>query len=887
MTIALGLDIGSNSVGSAWIDHQTGEITVGLSVFPAGVDESDEKRGDPKNAKRRMMRRARITLARRAQRKRLLRLKLISVGLLPPNAEAFEKLLQETDPWELRRKGLTGSLTPYEFGRVLLHMSQRRGALGFDAAVGDAGKVKSAIIELQTAMLGRYASDNDKKAERELRSVIESLNKKKGRTDQENDDLDAAQEGLKRLSTSLLKDRNVTYGRFIADLRDEELTPITTPDKRKHKIGQREWRKPVRNRAGEFRFHADRSTIHDEFTKLWNAQKRLGGPLAEILTDELRLAIDDETRNSNWRHKGLLFGQRMQSWDLGTLGRCVLEPTERCAPHADMYASRYLVVETINNLKIIERGREARPLTPSERQKIKTFLSSPFGVIQKGKQKGQPKRSITVTDLREEMGWGHATKTSLFRFNIEADEERQINTDWFSREIIHGAITPERWELMSERSREGINHAILKHDPDELKHAEKLKMLVMQDWAGLSEMQADALIAAWKKRPRLDAKRLSMSRRAVRNLLNAMDCDEPWPDDRTPGQLRWLTQIEARRMIAADSEFRDMSTAQPMDDHTRRRYATGTKGATARDRHYTRKHLLKKNNEPIYAPDGLPLHEPPPAPLISNPVVRKAIHEVRRHIVDFMTTLGRKPDRIHVELAREAKMGKVAADRLLLKNRLRNRIRNNIINEFELGAMSSTQQRSAVERVVLCVQQRGVCPLCGNQKVKTEITPRMAANGDGCEVSHIIPKGSGGQNGFGNVVLGHRECNRNMERRTPRQFWEEKLAVKFDEGISWIEKMYGDIERPKLSETKETTGNSLWLCYFNRRDDAAKIAQFKKEVKDTQEMTASQGAATQYASRQVMTYLADALYDGKGLPERSTGGDEKPETRRIFNNDGL
>lgn len=90
MSSVLGLDIGSNSVGSAWIDFKTGEITVGLSVFPAGVDESDEKRGDPKNVKRRSARRTRITLARRSQRKRLLRLKLIEMGLLPSTEAEFK-----------------------------------------------------------------------------------------------------------------------------------------------------------------------------------------------------------------------------------------------------------------------------------------------------------------------------------------------------------------------------------------------------------------------------------------------------------------------------------------------------------------------------------------------------------------------------------------------------------------------------------------------------------------------------------------------------------------------------------------------------------------------------------------------------------------------------
>ncbi len=484
-----------------------------------------------------------------------------------------------------------------------------------------------------------------------------------------------------------------------------------------------------------------------------------------------------------------------------------------------------------------------------------------------------------MTDLRELMDWGRASKTSQFRFNIESDPEREINTDWFSREIIHGAVTPELWRTLSDRVREGINHAILKYDPDDETHAAKLKAGVM-NWAGLSEPQADLLVAAWKKRPQPDAKRLNLSRRAVRNLLLLMDHPEPWPDPERPSQYRWLTQIAARKQIAGDKDFRDVTTGKPLDEHARRRYATGAKGATARDRHYMRKHLLMNNGEPIYDPEGLPLHEPPPAPMVSNPVVRKSLHEVRRHLVEYMRTFGRKPDEIYIELSREAKMGKKDADALLFRNRLRSRIRNDIVQEFDLGATSSTQQRAAVDRVVLCVQQGGICPLCGNQVVKNKITPRMAANGEACEVAHIIPKGSGGHNGLANIVLAHDKCNRDMGRRTPRQFWEQSCKGGFDEGIRWIEGIYADIERPKASELKSATGNALWCCYFNWREDRAKIERFNKDVSDIQQMTQRQDAATKYAARQVMAYLADAVYDGAGLPER--GG-----VRRVFASEGM
>ena len=846
----LGLDIGSNSVGSVWIDCGTGTIQTGVSVFPAGVDESDDKRGEPKNAKRRMTRRSRITLARRAERKRALRLKLIETGLLPEDESGFRSLLDSTDPWMLRRRGLDEALTPFEFGRVLLHLAQRRGALGLKIVEDNEGEEAS------------QTSSEDGKVKAAIGEVQEKMRKRNART----------------------------FGEFIAMVRDERVYPITTEDKRKpdHRKGPRQWRKPVRNKAASYEHCADRAMIRDEFAKLWDAQKNFGGKVSEILTDELRLALDNEQGDSRWQHKGLIFGQRRATWDLGTLGRCVLHPSERCVPHADMHASRYRVVETVNNLRIIDGINPSRPLTIEERNKIKGYLSGPLGAEKSGKRKGQPKHTVTVTDLRNLMGtskdgWGRNSKKARFHFNIESDDNRTINTDWFSREIVHGAIGTDAWETFSDNLKEGFNRAILRYDPDKNGDADRLKTAVMK-WGTLDEARADKLVAAWRGRPRLDAKRLNMGRRAVRNLLSVMD--EPWPDDRSPIGYRWPTQIEARKVIAGDVDFQDATTGKPLDDITRRRYATGAKGATARDRYYMNKHVLMKDGKPVInKKTGEPLAELPPAPLISNPVVRKAIHEVRRHVVQYMLTNGQQPDEVYIELARDAKMGKIDSDRLLLRNRLRNRIRRSIIEEFGLDSRTTTQQRAAVDRVILAVQQGGICPLCGNQEEHAKITNRMAAFGEGCEVAHIIPRASGGHNGLSNIVLSHTKCNREMGRRTPRQYWSDGPG--FEEGMRRVSSIYSDIKRPGPSEIRQATGEPLWSCYFNKRDDQKKIERFSLDVKDIKDFTKGQEAATRYAARQVMAYLSDSLFEGKGLPERSTGiGDEKRK-RRIFAGDGL
>lgn len=825
---ALSLDIGSNSVGSAWIDRKSGEMSTGVSVFPAGVDETDDKRGEPKNAKRRMTRRTRITLRRRAERKRVLRARLIEVGLLPKDAAAFKLLLEETDAWELRRHGLDRVLTPYEFGRVLLHLAQRRGALGLklpeddeqEATPADDGKVKKAIGEVRAKMLSR---------------------------------------------------KSRTFGEFIASVRAERVHPITSKDQRPkdRRIGERVFRTAIRNKAGSYEHCADRGLIRDEFAKLWEAQRKLSGkagPLAGLLTETLRVELDDERGDDVWKHKGLLFGQRRQTWDLGVLGRCVLEPTERCVPHADMYASRYRVVETVNNIKVIEHGKPERPLSPEERAKIIAYLRGPLGVHEKGKQKGKAKNTVSVTDLREQMGWGKATKAARFRFNIEADEDREINTDWFNREIVHGAVGEGAWAAMPERVREGFNHAILKFNPEDEGDEEKF-MAGITTWGGLDAGRTAALISAWKRRPKPDNKRLNMSRKAVRNILTLMDRSQPCPDSKSPSGYAWLTQIAARKLIAEDGDFRDVTTGQPMDEHARRRYATGAKGLSARDRHYIKKH---SGDTPTL----------PPAPKISNPVVRKAIHEVRRHVMEYMREFKRKPDEVYIELAREAKMGKVDADRVLFRNRLRERIRKDIIESFKLYNDSSTQQRAAVDRVVLCVQQGGICPLCGDQSKSAHMTTRAAAKGDNCELAHILPRASGGENGYRNLVLAHTKCNRDMARQTPHQYFDRAGGPGFEAGVRWVEGIYGEVRRSPLKEYKTAEGDALWSMYFREREDAAKIEQFKKDIKDIGDMTARQEAATKYAARQVMAYLADALYEGKGLPER--GGE-----RRIYAGDGL
>ncbi len=837
----LGLDIGTNSVGSAWVDTEAKTITIGVSVFPAGVEESEEKRGAPKNQARRGKRSLRRSIHRRALRKRRLRELLTDVGLLPREQDKLQTVLG-WDPWELRRKGLSQELTCYEFGRVLVHLNQRRGALGIEVSEGDEGKVKGAIDRVRLELLDRYASPGDKERLLDLR--------------QSKDD-DEQGRFATEFANWLEQSDDATFGRMMADLHDDRRVCILdekgNPKKNKNRESRYYHREPIRNRRDSFQFHADRALIRDEFRKLWKKQCSFDGDLSRLLTDTLKKQFDDpecelyaEKAQRTWRHGGALFGQRATYWDTGVLGRCALEPTDRCVPIADMHAQYFRVVETVNNIRICSDWQAERPLTEDERDEVISLLRGPL--FKKSKGKEEPKQSASVTDIREVLGIRPRDKSVWL--NIEKDEDREINTDWFHREVVHNAIGLKHWEGLDDKIRERINRVILKYDAEKAVSAAGLRQEATQ-WWGLSSDRVDALVSILKERPKLE-KRLNLSRRAIVNLLPYMETF-----DRINN--RWPTQQEARKAFAEDAGAIDATSGKPPDDHARRRYATGALGATASDRYY-----MKQDKHQIQCANGTILPPLPPAPMMSNPVVRKAIHEVRRHIMAYLQKFGGKPDRIVIEFARSAKQSAKVRDQTLVRNRYREKERKKILvgDDREAGVvktafgddfanLSLNQQRAAVDRVILAHQQQWKCPYCG----KSGLAATDVALGQGVEIDHIVPYSRCGDNGLNNKVVCHVECNRQKRKRTPTEWWGEEFA----ERARTAKKLFDDVEKGQM-------------YYFTKRDYARKWHNFTREVRDN-EWRNSQGSDTAYASTQVAAYLADALFDGKGLPER--GGERK------------
>ena len=129
MATILGLDLGSNSIGWAFVDTTDSKITAaGVRVFTEGVDNPGGAQEESKNAARRAARLTRRGYKRKLMKRSRLITLLRKVNMFPNRSEDIPDYYA-MDPYELRRKGLYEELTPCQFGRVLLHINKRRGFL--------------------------------------------------------------------------------------------------------------------------------------------------------------------------------------------------------------------------------------------------------------------------------------------------------------------------------------------------------------------------------------------------------------------------------------------------------------------------------------------------------------------------------------------------------------------------------------------------------------------------------------------------------------------------------------------------------------------------------------------------------------------------------------
>lgn len=154
----LGLDIGTNSIGWCLIENDSDIVDIGVRIF---TDGRDPKSGASLAVDRRMARGMRRRRDRYLGRRSAFLEALVAHGLMPADADEA-RMITEHDPYQLRSCALDERLQPYEIGRALFHLNQRRGFKSNRKAErkqknSEDGKIATGAQQLDTAMAAEGA----------------------------------------------------------------------------------------------------------------------------------------------------------------------------------------------------------------------------------------------------------------------------------------------------------------------------------------------------------------------------------------------------------------------------------------------------------------------------------------------------------------------------------------------------------------------------------------------------------------------------------------------------------------------------------------------------------------------------------------------------------
>ena len=167
----LGLDIGTNSIGWCLVEDDGKIVDIGVRIFSDG---RDPKSGASLAVDRRMARSMRRRRDRYLGRRSAFLETLIQHRLMPADADEA-KLIAALDPYVLRARALEQRLEPYEIGRALFHLNQRRGFLSNRKAernqkdsedgkiAGGAKALDQAMAEAGADTLGQFLAGNAEK----------------------------------------------------------------------------------------------------------------------------------------------------------------------------------------------------------------------------------------------------------------------------------------------------------------------------------------------------------------------------------------------------------------------------------------------------------------------------------------------------------------------------------------------------------------------------------------------------------------------------------------------------------------------------------------------------------------------------------------------------
>jgi CRISPR-associated endonuclease Csn1 len=302
--LVLGLDLGPNSIGWALVNddpeqpRETKLIDLGVRVFPEGVDNFDTSKELSRNEDRRIARGMRRQIRRRARRRRKLKEALIGAGLWPSNPDEESKLY-EVDPYALRARAIRERLEPYELGRVLLQLNQRRGFLS--------NRKKDRGDKEVQGMLAEINYNERERQEGGFDTIGAWLADKQANLDHCN-----------RTENDHIRNRHLARSQF-----EVEFEAIWAEQAKHHSILTDELKYGT---LGKQKYPAKPIPRHDPRRKGLSPLEAFG-------------------------ICGAIFFQRPMYWPKSVVGLCEFEPKQKRCPRGDRHAQRFRLLQEVNNLR--------------------------------------------------------------------------------------------------------------------------------------------------------------------------------------------------------------------------------------------------------------------------------------------------------------------------------------------------------------------------------------------------------------------------------------------------------------------------------------------------------------------------------------------------------
>ena len=709
-----GLDVGTNSLG--WSVLELDDDGISRSIAAAGsrifAEGRDNKSKATLAATRREKRSARRRRDRFKQRQKFLLHELTRAGLFPESEEA-RKELQALNPLAMRARALTQPLKPYEVGRALFHLNQRRGFKSNrkdrseEVTSGRVSRSTRLLLQQMDLIEPEMASEDYRKLSREDKKNVRRT------------EADARQKALRTLA-----DRGeLTYGSFL--------------------YRRQQQRKPTRARPGAggdgklYDVYPTRELYEDEFNKIWQVQSRR---CPELMTDFVRQRV----------HRAIFHQRPLRPQKRG---KCTYLPSEDRTFRAMPSFQRYRIYQEVNSLKWWDGYTSKRVRDyPDARDAIVRLLervTTKSGQVSFGKMKQALKR----------LGYAEGD----FKFNFETRKRRGFDGNLTTNLMQHEDCLGEEWHAWPLEQQDKFIDVLLNGTPEQQKRDRK-RLAGVGNLPSPDGAQDDRAVRKYI------AERFGLSEYAAQNCLNAplkddtahVSCEaarlmlSTMRDglvDRETGEVALPLQNEAAAAVAREvAEFVDPFRKRGDDGKYQLLDRLPYYGQVFRDGRHIIPGTGIEDDQDKTRWGG-----------VTNPTVHIALNQIRLVVNELIDRFGH-PHSIAVELGRELPAGEEKR-REIEREQKKNQDRNQGFNDQlrDLGQIPNPDNRL---RLLLWEELSDdpngrCCPFSGD---KIGIADLFSGR---TEIEHLIPFSDSLDDSRANKVVCTRKANREKGNRTP------------------------------------------------------------------------------------------------------------------------